>query len=105
MRYVVHKDKIAKYLLDLSSRVGAPKAQFFLSKGFAAARPDEFAAALKRHPREATLRSVEPHPEGRVLRYECAITAPDGSRICIRSIWIQTANRRTTRLITAYPFL
>src|ERR1700677_3642376 len=104
MRYVIHDDKISKYLLDPSSKAGAPKAEFFLSKGHSGTRPDEFAAALRRHARKAALKNTEPHPEGRVFRYEWEITLPDRSRICIRRFWIEATDRRTPRLITAYPF-
>jgi len=105
MNYVVHPDKIAEYLLNIAHPTGAPKAKFFLSRGFSTARPDEFSDALKRHPVEATLTSRHADPEGRKLTYECEIVTPDGSRVCIRSIWMEAADLGYTRLITAYPFL
>jgi hypothetical protein len=104
MNYIIHPDKIEKYLLDVSHPAGAPKARFFVSRSFTLAKPHELADALKRHPLEANLTDIGADPEGRRLTYECDIRTPDGSRICIRTVWIEAPDGSHTRLITAYPF-
>lgn len=103
MRFIVHPDKLSRYLLDPSSKPGAPKAQFFLARGFSAERPHELRAALQRHPLEALLTRLAPDPEGKRLTYECAVAAADGTRPCIRSVWIAAHDGSECRLITAFP--
>ena len=103
MIHRVHPDKISKYLLDVTSKRGGPKARFFLSRGFQVGQPEAFAEALKRHAVEAALRSREVDPEGHRLVYECAMAAADGTRPCIRSVWIEAADASSCRLLTAYP--
>lgn len=108
MRFIVHPDKLSHCLLDLSSKPGAPKAQFFLAqfflaRGFSAERPHELRAALQRHPLEALLTQLAPDPEGKRLTYECAVAAAGGTRPCIRSVWIAAHDGSECRLITAFP--
>jgi len=104
MNAIVHMDKITKYLLNSAHKTGAPKAKFFIAKGFSPERPEELAEALKRHPIEARLTGTEPDPEGRKLTYQCDITIPDGTTTCVRSIWMEAEDGSYTRLISAYPF-
>jgi hypothetical protein len=104
MDYVVHPDKVETYLLNPLHKAGGGKAQFFMSKRFTTDNPAQLAEALKRHPVEATLRNEIPNLEGRKLIYECDITTPDGSRTCIRSVWVEAKDGSQMRLVTAYPF-
>ena len=103
MIYTVHPDKISKYLLDVLSKRGGPKAQFFLSRGFLVEQPEALAEALWRHAVEAALKNRTVYPEGFRLVFECAMAAADGTRPCIRSVWIEAADASSCRLITAYP--
>ena len=103
MRFVIHPDKLSRYLLNLASAAGAPKARFFLARGFSAEQPDKLEAALQRHPVEALLTRLAPDPEGKRLVYECAVAAADGTRPCIRSVWIVARDGSQCRLVTAFP--
>jgi len=104
MEYVVHPAKVEKYLLNPRHKAGGGKAQFFMSKRFTPDDPAQLAEALRRHPVEATLKDEIPNLAGRKLIYECHIETPDGSRTCIRTVWIEASDGSHTRLITAYPF-
>jgi len=97
-----HPDKISKYLLDVLSKRGGPKARFFLSRGFLVEQPDALAEALRHHAVEAALKSRDVDPESVRLVFECAMAAADGTRPCIRSVWIEAADTSSCRLITAY---
>jgi hypothetical protein len=101
--YIVHPDKITKYLLNAGHKSGAVKARFFLAKGFSLSDPQKLADSLKCHPIEAALKSVSGDPERKRLMYEWEITIPDGSRTCMRSVWIEASDGSYARLISAYP--
>lgn len=103
MRHVVAQDKLSEYLLNLAHADGGPKAKFFLARGFTRERPDDLAAALKRHPLEAVEVKRMWRPDGAKLVFECAFAAADGTRPCIRTIWIDDTGAGHRRLVTAYP--
>ncbi len=98
----VHPDKVQKYILNSEHPQGAAKARFFLKIGFGVEKPMILEAALLRHSETARLIKQEPHVDGTLLIYECALDAPTGPQ-CIRTVWLAEQEGQI-RLITAYPF-
>ena len=45
-RAIIAPEKLTKYLLNPTHRIGGPKARFFMRFGFHPSRPDELADAL-----------------------------------------------------------
>lgn len=102
MEHEIASGKLSRYLLNPAHPDGGPKAKFFLARGFAWERPEELGAALERHALEAAEIKRVWHPNGIKVVFMCAVTAADGTRPCIHSVWIEdTASSR--RLVTAYP--
>ena len=60
------------------------------------------AEVLKRHLVEALLTRWDVRPIGPMLVFECAISALDGTRPCIRTVWIEAADVAYCRHIAAY---
>ena len=102
-RVVIEKGKIVDYLLAPLHPRGAGKERFFRGHGF---RIDEWqllAAALLQHARTCeVVREVETGFGPRYL-VEGALSAPDGRRPLIRSVWQFDHGAVAPRLITAYP--
>jgi hypothetical protein len=63
---IVEDAKIRDYLLNLEHEDGAPKAKFFIARGFAQDEPAPFIAALRRHFLENTPTSKNPDRSGGV---------------------------------------
>ncbi len=99
---LIHPDKILKYLLNSEHPHGAAKARFFVKTGFEAEKPKVLEVALLKHPQTARLIKQEPHVDGTLLIYECALETPRGPQ-CIRTVWLAELQGEI-RLITAYPF-
>lgn len=100
---VVEKAKICDYLLNPGHRFGASKARFFAGFGFALESWEKLALALKDHGAENEVDKV--NETGFGPRYEIAgeLTAPDGRRPQIRTVWQVDTGQFVPRLITAYP--
>lgn len=94
--------KITEYLLNLSHDEGAPKAKFFLGRGFALSQPNLLASALIEHGRTQTITATIKSAYGTKYEVQCQLVTPDGKNPCILSVWIQEG-KKAPRLITAHP--
>ncbi len=103
MRHEIAPGKLSSYLLNPAHPDGGPKAKFFLARGFLRECPEELGAALERHVSEAAEVKRTWHPDGAKVVFMCAMTAADGTRPCIRSVWIEDTAASHRRLVTAYP--
>jgi hypothetical protein len=99
----IHPDKIDKYLLSLSHKNGASKANFFRARGFHGDAAHRLPRVLMAHYETATL--VSENVDIGVIRrvFECNISCPDGSSPCIRTVWGEYSSEPHIRLLTAYP--
>ena len=100
---VVAEQKIVCYLLSPTHEDGQHKARFFTSIGFRADDWETLATAMKAHVAEHELAKVEDSPFG--IRYvvEGPLTAPDGRRPAVRSVWFIDTDADVPRFVTAYP--
>jgi hypothetical protein len=99
----VDLEKLTGYLLSQSHPIGRSKATFFRGIGF-----DESNAALLEQGLLGIARSeavVESTLSRHGMKYivDGAITAPLGSRVKLRTIWIIDQGQGTPRFVTAYP--
>ena len=99
----VPERKITHYLLNPSHPAGGSKAAFFLRFGFAAAEWQRLAEALLRHARENEVAAMEETVHGRRYVVDGPLSAPDGSRLNIRSAWYITPEDGAPRFVTAHP--
>jgi hypothetical protein len=102
-RAVVEREKITDYLLNAAHRYGASKARFFAQFGFRAAAWEELALALQEHGCQNEISRVRETGFGPRYEVEGDLTAPDGRRPPIRSVWQLDKGQTAPRLITAYP--
>jgi hypothetical protein len=99
----VEREKIVDYLLNPLHRYGASKARFFASFGFQAQEWERFAAALLEHGRRDEVSKAKETGFGPRYEIEGEVTAPDGRRPRVRTVWQVDEGKVAPRLITAYP--
>ena len=100
---IIEKEKVADYLLNPTHRYGASKARFFGKFGFQRENWEALAEALHDHARTSEIvRTIE---TGFGPRYvvEGEISAPNGKRTRIKTVWQFDRGEIAPRLITAYP--
>lgn len=101
---VVPVKKVRDYLLKADHVDGAPKAKFFIGGGFLPEKPDELAAALRRHFLNNPPTTKTPDRFGGVrITVDAPMTVPDGRAPLVRSVWAIDEGETSPRLITAYP--
>jgi hypothetical protein len=100
---LVEQAKVTDYLLNPSHRYGASKASFFAQFGFRAEAWEEFALALREHGRQNEVTRVRETSFGPRYEVEGDLTAPDGRRPRVCTVWQLDEGQRAPRLITAYP--
>ena len=100
---VVEERKITEYLLSESHRFGASKARFFAAFGFTVTSWRVFAEALREHARVGDVASTTETGFGSRFEVDGPLTAPDGRRPRVRTVWQVDAGVVAPRLITAYP--
>lgn len=100
---VVQRRKLTEYLLSRSHRVGKHKAAFLEGCGFAAARWQELASALRSHAARHEVAKVEDSPFGIRYAVDGILTTPSGRDARIRSVWFVASGENVARLVTAYP--
>ena len=99
----VSERKVRTYLLNITHRVGGPKARFFLACGFTDGAWQILAEALRRHILDNPIESEEQIDFGLKVVVRCHLNTPDGSNPCIRTVWMVETGA-PARLVTAYPF-
>ncbi len=100
---VVEQAKICDYLLNPAHRYGAGKARFFAQFGFRAEAWEELALALREHGRQNEVGRVRQTGFGPRYEVEGELTAPDGRRPRVCTVWQVDEGQTAPRLITAYP--
>ena len=100
----VPERKVTHYLLNPAHPAGGSKATFFLRFGFTVAEWQRLAEALLRHARENEVAAMEQTADGDRYVVAGPLTAPDGSRLNIRSAWyISVRGDGGPRFVTAHP--
>ena len=102
-RAVVEQAKIVEYLLNPAHRYGASKARFFAQFGFRAEAWEVLAGALREHAQENEVTKVRETGFGPRYEVEGELTAPDGRRPRVCTVWQMDDGETAPRLITAYP--
>jgi hypothetical protein len=100
---VVEQAKICDYLLNPTHRYGVSKARFFAQFGFRAEAWKELALALREHGRQNEVSRVRQTGFGPRYEVEGELTAPDGRRPRVCTVWQVDEGQTAPRLITAYP--
>jgi hypothetical protein len=100
----VPERKVTHYLLNPAHPAGGSKARFFLGFGFAVAEWRQLVEALLRHARENEVAAMQQTSRGTRYVVDGTLTAPDGSRLNIRSAWfIHIHGDGGPRFVTAHP--
>lgn len=99
----VEERKVTAYLLNLAHRKGAPKAKFFLGRGFLPERWEELADALRHHAKNNPVVQIKTTFFGLNYVLDCHLPTPDKSGPCIRTVWEIRPDDPRPRLITAHP--
>jgi hypothetical protein len=102
-RAVVPMEKLTAYLLCDTHPDGAPKAEFFGLFGYGLGNWQDLARALLNHAAEHGIVKEEVTPFGVRYVIEGPLTAADGRRPNLRSVWFIETGTDTPRLVTAYP--
>jgi hypothetical protein len=99
----IPKAKITDYLLSMVHRDGRSKAVFFNRYGFLAENWQALAQALLKHAEDNSVYKIEDTPFGKRFIIEGPISAPDGRKPLVRSIWFVEEDESTPKFVTAYP--
>ena len=102
-RAVVPQEKITRYLLSPTHRVGKSKAAFFEAFGFKRHKWKELAGALRQHVAASSVVETEETSLGTQYVVEGTLFAPDGTRLNVRSAWFIDKGKKGPRFVTAYP--
>jgi hypothetical protein len=102
-RAEVEREKIVGYLLNPEHRYGASKARFFGRFGFRLETWQVLAAALREHGQRYEVSRVKETGFGPRYEVEGELTAPDGRRPRVCTVWQVDSGEVAPRLITAYP--
>jgi len=99
----VPERKITHYLLNPAHPAGGSKASFFLRFGFAITEWQRLAEALLSHARDNEVVATGETRHGKQFVVEGPLTAPDGSRLNVRSVWYISPGESVPRFVTAHP--
>lgn len=99
----VPERKVTHYLLNPAHPAGGSKAAFFLRFGFTVAEWQQLAEALLRHARENDVTETEQTPHGTRYVVDGQLTAPDGTRLNVRSAWYINLGGGGPRFVSAHP--
>jgi len=100
---IVPERKITHYLLNPAHPAGGSKAVFFLRFGFSLRHWETFARMLVQHGLENDCMEQEEMPYGTRYVVDGILTAPDGTRLNIRSVWFIDTGAMHPRFVTAHP--
>ena len=99
----VPERKVTHYLLNPAHPAGGSKAWFFLRFGFTVADWQRLAEALLRHAQENEVVKTEQTPHGVRYVVDGPLTAPDGTRLNVRTAWFINPGSDAPRFVTAHP--
>lgn len=95
--------KLTHYLLDLTSKQGKAKAQFFLAFGFTIEAWQVMADALRLHAVSYDVATIRETPYGVHYVIEEALETPDGRNPNIKTVWKILNEEQVPSFVTAYP--
>ena len=95
--------KMRGYLLSETHRRGRHKANLFRSIGFEAPMFQELERELLRVAREDDVVEIEESPWGPMYVVHGMVTAPDGRRSLVKTVWIIDNDDGAPRLVSAMP--
>jgi hypothetical protein len=98
----VEEEKITRYLLAGDHPAGRGEAAFFGRFGFTKENWQLLRDALLDHARFAGVVAVGETEFGQKFILEGRLTAPDGRRPRVRSVWFVPRGKTAPRLVTAY---
>jgi hypothetical protein len=102
--FVVHPDKLSRYLLNLAHPKGASKAAYFLAHGFGADRLDDLEHALRQHGRDGHLAGVRRDGFGTLFEIDGGVMTPRHGVMHIRTVWgLRGEEARAAVFVTAFP--
>ena len=101
-RAVVPVRKITEYLLNEAHPQGRTKAAFFQRLGFRREQPDQLQRALLQLAQTSDMTETA-FAFGRKYAGVGVITAPNGRRVRLVTVWVLRANQPPPVLVTAYP--
>lgn len=99
---LIEPKKIEKYLLDLTSKDGKSKAEFFLSNGIEIDKPNVLEEFLLTQAKSQSTKSATPTPFGIKYIFESEMVFPNGKAHLIRSVWTDDNLKNRIRFVTAY---
>jgi hypothetical protein len=99
----VDRRKIIAYLLADNHPAGRAKAAFFRRFGFAAGAWPVLRDALLMHALSAMVVVEIDTAFGKKYILDGEMTAPDGRKPQVRTVWFVTAGEVAPRFVTAYP--
>lgn len=94
---------MTQYLLDPSHPTGGSKAWFFLRHGFTMSEWIRLAEALLQHAREHNVVETGQTLHGCRYVLDGPLTAPDGTRLNVRTAWFISPGADAPRFVTAHP--
>jgi hypothetical protein len=98
----VDLSKVAEYLLAEAHPVGRTKAEFFMSLGFSATRPEELRRALQKLAGGSEVVDREVTIFGTKYVVDGLIEGEHRARF-VRTVWFVQPGDDVPRLVTAYP--
>jgi hypothetical protein len=100
---IVEQAKVCDYLLNTAHRYGASKARFFAQFGFRLDAWEVLAASLREIGQQNEVTRVVETGFGARYEVQGELTAPNGRRPRVSTIWQVDEGQIAPRLITAYP--
>lgn len=100
---IVEDKKIIEYLLNLSHKIGASKANFFYKFGFTLDNIELFRNSILNHAVNREIETFKEDEYGKIYTLVCSFETPDFRNPCIKSVWIVNKGEECPRLVTAYP--
>ncbi len=98
----IPRRKLEGYLLSSTHPAGRFKARFFRALGFDGA--DQLERALRELAGSGTISAEVPTTFGRKYIVDGLLKTPRGTRVALRTVWIQERETEAPRLVTAYPW-
>jgi hypothetical protein len=99
----VAERKVTHYLLNPAHPAGGSKAAFFLRHGFTVTQWTVLREALLRHALENEVVTTEQTTHGVRYVVDGLLTAPDGTRLNLRTAWYIDPDSDAPRFVTAHP--
>jgi Domain of unknown function (DUF6883) len=102
---IIKREKLTRYLLNLTHPVGGAKAKFFRGIGFNGRNIEKFEQELYRIGKNGDVKSQKSSEDSSGTNYMIigALNAPDGNIYSIEVVWYIKTGTKNPSFITAYP--